>query len=49
MKDREIQENTAGKRWTVGTLVYDRRDLAILFLLLLTGNLVWALCNRSIS
>ena len=29
------------KTWSVGTLVYDRRALTILFVLLLIGDLVW--------
>lgn len=39
----------AAKVWSIGTLHYDRVKLLVLFLLLLTGDLVWALRDRSIS
>ena len=37
------------KTWSVGTLVYDRRALTILFVLLLIGDLVWALRARTLG
>ncbi len=40
---------TPGKTWSVGTLVYNRKGLVILFFLLLGGDFVWALRDRSIG
>lgn len=37
------------KTWSAGTLTYHRKGLIVLFLLLLTGDLVWALRDRSIG
>ena len=37
------------KTWSVGTLVYDRRALTILFVLLLIGDVVWALRARTLA
>ena len=37
------------KTWSIGTLVYDRKALTILFVLLLIGDLVWALRARTLG
>src|SRR5450432_793603 len=36
-------------RWSVGTLTYDRRQLAILFCWLLWGDFAWSMKDRSVS
>ena len=41
-QDTAIDPVTGKKTWSVGTLVYDRRGLTILFILLLIGDLVWS-------
>lgn len=45
------QKQTAppAKTWTAGTLTYTRGGLVVLFFLLLAGDLVWALRDRSIG
>ena len=47
-QDTAIDPVTGKKTWSVGTLVYDRRGLTILFILLLIGDLVWALRIRTL-
>ncbi|MBQ4107009.1 MAG: MFS transporter, partial [Lentisphaeria bacterium] len=48
-QDTSVATPSAKKTWSVGTLVYDRRALAILFTLLLIGDVVWALRARTLQ